>query len=71
MRYLSNCLKINQKLKVIDIQENDIGNKGAKFLGEALAKNRDLFEIDLRGNLIQGDAKDWLEQNFFRRKFYI
>jgi Ran GTPase-activating protein (RanGAP) involved in mRNA processing and transport len=36
-----------------------------------LAKNRDLFEIDLRGNLIEDDAKEWLEQNFFRRKFYI
>jgi hypothetical protein len=71
MRYISNALKINQKLKTIDLQENEIGKKGAKFLGESLAKNRDLFEIDLRGNLIEDDAKEWLEQNFFRRKFYI
>ena len=45
-------MKVNTSLTEIDLQNNKIGDEGAKAIGEALKVNTSLTKIDLRVNKI-------------------
>eukprot|EP01041_Mallomonas_annulata_P003011 gene3011-5900_t len=49
---LTNTLQVNQHLKTLKLSENDIGDEGVRYLGEALKVNTTLTTLDIHGNCL-------------------
>lgn len=53
-------IKQNTSLKVLHILKNQMSDKGAKYVAQALADQRYLTEVDLSGNQIKANGIDIL-----------
>ncbi len=53
IRNLSECLKTNNALKILDLRHNHVGTIGVQSLVESLKDNKTLTELDIRSNRIR------------------
>ena len=54
--YLSNLIRMNSSIQVLDLRWNELGTEGAKALIPGLEKNRTLIQLDLSGNKISEEV---------------
>ena len=64
IEHLSESLKINSSLKLIDLSYNLIESKGAKFLCESLKINSSLKNVDLSCNSLRSEGLKYLSDSF-------
>ena len=49
---------MNKNLKSIDLRWNELGNKGGKFLLEAIKDNESIVNLEINGNNISDNIRD-------------
>jgi len=61
-RYVADFVKINNKLKILDLTTNELGDEGIIIIAEALRENNSILKLDLRGNKFGESGKKYMEE---------
>ena len=68
IRVISNAMKKNKGLKVLNLSGNNMSNRGATFISEMLQENKTLVSLSLRCNGIESIAVQDLLNGYKRHK---
>ena len=60
-RYIADYIKINPKLKILDLNTNEIKDEGMVVIAEALRNHNAIVRLDLRGNKFTEMGKSYME----------